>query len=160
MPEEENNLNRRNFMKITLGAVGTFIASAIGIPAIGYVASPTLKRDNSQNWISIGSVSKAEIGQPTLFKAKISRQTGWIVDEQEIAVYIFTENGRDFKALSNVCTHLGCRIRWVAEQEGFFCPCHNASFDKTGEVVSGPPPRALDQFEVKVENDQLYILGG
>lgn len=160
MPEENNNLNRRNFMKLSLGAIGTFIASVLGIPALGYVASPTLKVEETQNWIQIGSASKVEIGLPTLFKAKITRQTGWIVDQQEISVYILTNNGRDFIALSNVCTHLGCRVRWVGEQGGFFCPCHNAQFDITGEVLSGPPPRPLDRYEVKVENDHLFILGG
>jgi menaquinol-cytochrome c reductase iron-sulfur subunit len=160
MPEEENNLNRRNFMKLTLGAIVTFIASAIGIPALGYVASPSLKVKDTQNWIGLGPVSKVELGQPTLFKAKIARQTGWIVDEQEISVYILTSNGRDYIAISNICTHLGCRVRWVAEQEGFFCPCHNAEFDKTGAVLNGPPPRPLDQYEVKVENNQIFILGG
>jgi Rieske Fe-S protein len=51
-------------------------------------------------------------------------------------------------------------VRWVSDQEKFFCPCHNAIFDKDGTVISGPPPAPLDQFQVKVENDQLYILGG
>jgi Rieske Fe-S protein len=27
-------------------------------------------------------------------------------------------------------------------------------------VVSGPPPRPLDRYETKVEDDQLYILLG
>jgi len=160
MPEADSPFNRRSFMKITLGAITTFIASAIGIPAVGYVASPTLKDESAQKWIRIGAVSKIEIGQPTLFKAKIARQTGWIMDEQEISVYVLTSNGRDFVALSNVCTHLGCRVRWVAEQDGFFCPCHNAQFDRSGGVISGPPPRPLDKYEVKIEDDQLYILGG
>jgi Rieske Fe-S protein len=48
----------------------------------------------------------------------------------------------------------------VSGQEEFFCPCHNGVFDKDGNVVSGPPPRPLDRFEVKVEDDQLFILGG
>ena len=37
---------------------------------------------------------------------------------------------------------------------------HNAVFGKDGEVVSGPPPRPLDRYDVKIENDQIFILGG
>ena len=73
---------------------------------------------------------------------------------------MLTDNGRDFLAMSNICTHLGCRVRWIADQEQFFCPCHNGVFDKDGTVVSGPPPRPLDRYEVKVEGETVYILGG
>jgi Rieske Fe-S protein len=62
--------------------------------------------------------------------------------------------------MSNVCTHLGCRVRWSADRKQFFCPCHNGVFDQNGTVVSGPPPKPLNRYEVKVENDQLSIRGG
>jgi Rieske Fe-S protein len=101
-----------------------------------------------------------ELGTPTLFKTKVERQTGWITDEDELTVYLLTEDGRDFVAMSNICTHLGCRVRWIDDQGQFFCPCHNAIFSKDGSVIEGPPPRALDRFEVKVEDEAIYILGG
>ena len=31
---------------------------------------------------------------------------------------------------------------------------------KDGSVSEGPPPRPLDRYEVKVEEDTIYILGG
>ncbi|HSR47182.1 MAG TPA: ubiquinol-cytochrome c reductase iron-sulfur subunit, partial [Anaerolineales bacterium] len=68
--------------------------------------------------------------------------------------------GRNYIAMSNICTHLGCRVRWIDDRSEFFCPCHNAIFDKSGEVVAGPPPRPLDQYPVKVENDTLFIQVG
>ncbi|HLO34005.1 MAG TPA: ubiquinol-cytochrome c reductase iron-sulfur subunit, partial [Anaerolineales bacterium] len=73
--------------------------------------------------------------------------------------YVLTQDGRDFIAMSNVCTHLGCRVRWIAEKNNFICPCHNGVFDKEGKVLAGPPPRPLNRYQVKVENDQLFILG-
>jgi menaquinol-cytochrome c reductase iron-sulfur subunit len=156
---DKEPVDRRNFLGIATFAIGGFITVGLGVPAVMYVVGPSLKQETSQQWIRLGSASKVEIGVPTLFKATVSQQTGWIVNEQEISVYIYTEDGRDFVALSNICTHLGCRVRWVAEQSQFFCPCHNGIFDKAGNVVSGPPPRPLDHFQIKVENNQLYILG-
>ncbi|MBE3117452.1 MAG: Rieske (2Fe-2S) protein [Candidatus Atribacteria bacterium] len=147
-------------MKLTIGAIGGLIGLGFGIPAIAYVVGPALAQGQTQEWIQLGAISKVELGKPTLFKAKITRQTGWIVNEQELSVYVLTENGRDYIAMSNICTHLGCRIRWITDQDKFFCPCHNGVFDKQGNVVSGPPPRPLDRYETKVENDQLFILGG
>lgn len=147
-------------MGIATGAIGGFITAAIAFPAIAYILAPALKRDEAEEWIRLGSASKVELRTPTLFKATIERQTGWIVNETELTFYVLTDNGRDYVAMSNTCTHLGCRVRWIEDQQQFFCPCHNAAFDKEGEVLSGPPPRPLDRYTVKVEDDQLYVLGG
>lgn len=153
-------VSRKNFLSVATWGIGGIIGVGMAIPSVIFIVGPALKSSETQSWISLGSVAKVEIGTPTLFKSKIEIKTGWIVDEKEISVYVLTDNGRDFIALSNVCTHLGCRVRWISDQNQFFCPCHNAVFDKNGNVVSGPPPRPLDRFEIKVENDQLFIQGG
>jgi Rieske Fe-S protein len=158
--EEKDQLGRRNFLAIAIGAIGAVIGVVIAIPAVAYVIGPALKRKTSENWVRLGPTSKVELGTPSLFKTIVERQTGWILTEEEISVYVLTENGRDYIALSNICTHLGCRVRWITDQGQYFCPCHNAAFDKIGQVVSGPPPRPLDRYETKVEDDQLYILLG
>lgn len=159
MPPKKK-LSRQDFLKLGIAAVGATIGAGIGLPAVGYVVGPALKKTAEQNWIQLGAVSKIPLGEPTLFKFKVKIQTGWIVDEQEISVYILTDDGREFAAISNICTHLGCRVRWIAESEEFFCPCHNGIFDKEGNVLAGPPPRPLDRFQIKVEDGQLFILGG
>ncbi|TET36050.1 MAG: ubiquinol-cytochrome c reductase iron-sulfur subunit [Anaerolineales bacterium] len=158
--DDKQQLKRRDFMSIATWAIGILIGAGMGLPAIAYIIGPALREDEAFGWIRLGSISKVELGIPTLFKAKIERQTGWIVNEEEITVYVLTENGRDFIAMSNICTHLGCRVRWIKDQDQFFCPCHNGVFNKAGGVVAGPVPRPLDRFEVKVEDDQLFILGG
>jgi menaquinol-cytochrome c reductase iron-sulfur subunit len=94
-----------------------------------------------------------------LFKARLERQTGWIESEEELAAYVLTENGRDYVAMSNICTHLACRVRWIADRQQFFCPCHNGVYDKQGRVISGPPPRPLDRYEVRVEDGRLEVDG-
>jgi menaquinol-cytochrome c reductase iron-sulfur subunit len=157
---DNSRFDRRDFMSMTIIGIGGVIGLGIAIPAVGYVIGPATQPAAEQNWVRLGSTSKVEIGTPALFKATIERQTGWIVTEEELSVFVETDNGRDYIALSNICTHLGCRVRWISEQGEFFCPCHNAVFDKDGNVVSGPPPKPLDRYEVKVENDQLFILVG
>ncbi len=157
---DDPHINRRNFMSLATWAIGGLISLGMGVPAIAYIIGPALNRTKTQDWIRLGPVSKVELKTPTLFKFTVERKTGWIVNEEEISVYVLTDNGRDFIAMSNICTHLGCRVRWISDQEEFFCPCHNGVFDKQGKVVSGPPPRPLDRYEVKVENDQILVLGG
>jgi Rieske Fe-S protein len=131
----------------------------MAIPAIAYIIGPSLSK-TKENWIRLGSIDKVEPGTPTLFKAKIKRQSGWITSDEEISAYVFTEDGRTYVAMSNICTHLGCRVRWVADQEQFFCPCHVGIFDKEGNVVAGPPPRPLDRYQVQVIGDDIEILAG
>ncbi|MFN2159430.1 MAG: ubiquinol-cytochrome c reductase iron-sulfur subunit [Anaerolineales bacterium] len=154
---EQDNLDRHDFLAISTWAIGGFIALGLGIPAIAYVVGPAIKQDETQVWIKVGSSTKVELGIPTLFKVKVERKTGWIVDEDEISVYVLTENGRDYLVMSNVCTHLGCRVRYLADRDQFLCPCHNGVFDKEGNVVSGPPPKPLNRFMVKIEDGQIYI---
>lgn len=129
----------------------------MGIPSVAYILGPALSREKDQGWTRLGSVKKVELGTPTLFRVNITRNTGWLVEEEKIAVYILTDNGRDFIAMSNICTHLGCRVRWIGDKEIFLSPCHNGVFDREGRVISGPPPRPLDRYEVKIENNQLSI---
>lgn len=158
---EINAKNRRNFLKAAATvSIGGVLTLGIGLPGAIYVIKPALKKDEAGEWIRLGSTAKIQLGSPTLFSAKIETKTGWITNVEEILVYVYSENGRDYTAMSNVCTHLGCRVRWIEEQQKFFCPCHNGVFDRQGSVVSGPPPRALDRYEVKIEQDEVFIKAG
>jgi menaquinol-cytochrome c reductase iron-sulfur subunit len=155
----KNRLTRREFLEWVTKTNVTIIAVLYAIPAIAYIIGDSLRR-RVENWIPLGPVSKVELGTPTLFKARVTRTAGWVSSNDEFFIYVLTENGRDFIALSNICTHLGCRVRWIADREQFYCPCHVGIFDKEGNVISGPAPRPLDRYMVKVEREQISILIG
>ena len=154
---DKKSVDRRDFLGIATWIIGVLISAGMGIPSIAYIIGPSLQSNKTQSWTRLGPISKIELGKPTLFKVKIERQTGWIADSEELSVYVLTENGSDYIAMSNICTHLGCSARWVSDREQFYCPCHAGVFDREGYVVSGPPPRPLDRYEVKVEEGQLFI---
>ena len=153
---QEGKVGRRDFMKTVIVGISGVIGAAIGLPAIAFVVGPALTKV-ADTWIRLGTVNKVELGSPTLFKTVIETQTGWISAEEEFSAYVLTENGQDFIAMSNICTHLGCRVRWIPDKDGFYCPCHNGVFAKDGTVLSGPPPRPLDRFESKVEDGVLFV---
>lgn len=157
---DKKELSRRNFMQTAIWGIGGLIGLGFGVPAIAYVVGPSLKYQLTQTWMRLGPTSKVELGTPTLFTVTIQTQTGWITNSEEVSVYVLSTDGRTFIAMSNICTHLGCHIRWIAEQDHFFCPCHNGVFDKTGNVVSGPPPRPLTRYDVKVDNGELFVQVG
>ena len=157
--DKDKKMSRRDFMKISIASISGFIGAVIGLPAIAYVVGPALQQGVA-TWIRLGPVSKVEVNNPTLFKTTLEVPTGWIKTQEEISAYVLTENGRDFVAISNICTHLGCRVRWIAADGKYHCPCHNGLFSKDGTVLAGPPPRPLDRFETKVEDGILYIKRG
>ena len=67
----------------------------------------------------------------------------------------------DFIALSSTCPHLGCQVGWEPQNNRYFCPCHNGTFDASGTATGGPPGDAgqsLPRYGLTVEKGLLYIL--
>jgi cytochrome b6-f complex iron-sulfur subunit len=62
-----------------------------------------------------------------------------------------------FLALSLICSHLGCSVMWDKTKNQFICPCHSSAFDKQGNVINSPAPRALDYFPVIIEKGKVKI---
>jgi len=156
---ETPQVDRRNFFQIAISAIGGIIATGYAIPAIGYVISPALEEETA-GWIQLGSVGNIPLNTPVLFKTKVTQKTGWVTGYKEFAVYVTTDDGENYKAISNVCTHLGCHVRWDEDQEAYICPCHDAAFDINGQVLHGPPPRPLDEMNIRIEDGNIFMLGG
>lgn len=63
----------------------------------------------------------------------------------------------EVKAFSAICTHLGCIVDWDERKRVIICPCHAGLFDFHGRVVSGPPPRPLPDYAVKVIDGKIFV---
>ena len=60
-------------------------------------------------------------------------------------------------ALSAVCTHLGCLVKWDADQQRILCPCHDAAFTLQGEVLGGPAPEPLPRVPIGVVDGMIRL---
>lgn len=85
----------------------------------------------------------------------------------DIKTYIFREKNT-FYAISAVCTHLGCTVKYVGLSKPkivkiggkevevkweFHCPCHGSKFYGDGTNYAGPAPRPLDWVKVEISKE-------
>jgi Rieske Fe-S protein len=63
----------------------------------------------------------------------------------------------EWRAFSAVCTHLNCTVQFQEETHQIWCACHNGLFDLNGQVVGGPPPRPLEEFNVNIREDEVVV---
>jgi menaquinol-cytochrome c reductase iron-sulfur subunit len=150
-------VGRRRFLAGIIGVVAGAVATIVGLPAIGYVVSPGVKKQGSGEWITLGPLSSLTLGIPSGFPYSRTITDGWVQSTQSGTAYALTVDGQTCSVFSDVCTHLSCRVSFKPDTLTFVCPCHDAIFSATGAVVSGPPPRPLDQFESRIEGGQIQI---
>lgn len=63
----------------------------------------------------------------------------------------------EWKAFSAVCTHLNCTVQYQDTTHQIWCACHNGTYDLSGRVVAGPPPKGLEEYVVRVRGDEVVI---
>jgi cytochrome b6-f complex iron-sulfur subunit len=64
----------------------------------------------------------------------------------------------EVRALSQKCTHLGCRVTFCESSGEFECPCHGSVFNRAGELRAGPAPRGMDAHPTEVGEDGLLYV--
>lgn len=80
-----------------------------------------------------------------------------ITDLQGRDLILVRMGEREVKAMSTVCTHLGCTVYWEQANQEFYCPCHAGRFDKDGNVIAGPPPAPLETYNTEIEGGNVFI---
>ena len=73
--------------------------------------------------------------------------------------FVVRTNGR-VRAVSGICTHQSCRLAFEAATRRLNCPCHNAAFALTGEVVTHQlkiAPAALPHLAVREVDGAVQV---
>jgi menaquinol-cytochrome c reductase iron-sulfur subunit len=148
--------NRRTFlMRLTAAVTG---AGAL-------VASWPLVRSLIPN-VLYEPPRRFSVGDPNRFQEGVT-----FLDEQRIFLF---RNGNTYHAISGICTHLGCTVKFAPYSQQkeetargvsfnslgeFHCPCHGSKFRGEGTNYEGPAPGPLKWFRLELSsaNGELLI---
>ena len=61
---------------------------------------------------------------------------------------VYHDEDGDVHAVSAVCPHMKCLVKWNDAERTWDCPCHGSRFDYDGEVISGPAVEDLPKKEL------------
>ena len=137
-------MSRRAFLHALLKSGVVALFGATLYPVIRYLSPP------KGSEASVSSVVAAKVGELAANTAKIFRFGN------RPGILINTPQG-DLKAFSAVCTHLNCTVQYEDNASVIWCACHNGKYDLSGQVISGPPPRPLDAYQVNVRGDEIVV---
>ncbi|MDQ7052858.1 MAG: bifunctional 3-phenylpropionate/cinnamic acid dioxygenase ferredoxin subunit [candidate division KSB1 bacterium] len=82
-----------------------------------------------------------------------------VVEVQDKKIAIFHVDGR-FYAIDDTCSHEDASLAaGTVEGTEVMCPLHGARFDlRTGKNLSLPAVFPVQSYELKIENDAIFIL--
>ena len=145
--DEEAQVTRREFCNF-LGLT----SAALFIGAGGFAAKAALDARKSESFVA-ASIDGAEALAPNSSMNFNYPAAG------DSAILVRTSDGT-YHAYGQKCTHLSCPVYYSRDHQRLECPCHEGAFDvASGNVLYGPPPRALDAIEIQVRGGQVWAIG-
>jgi len=135
-------VGRRKFLGLCLGGAAASAVAAVTYPLYRYLAPRPAGSSAGKVVIPLKDVPEGG--------AKFFEYAG-------ASAVLIKKQGGDLVALSAVCTHLGCIVRWEQDKQTFLCPCHAGRYTADGAVISGPPPRPLAQLPFSVTDGIITV---
>ena len=145
--DEEAQVTRREFCNF-LGLT----SAALFLGAGGFAAKAAIDARKSETFTSIGIDGAASLAPNSSLNFNYPTAG-------DSAILVRTADGA-YHAYGQKCTHLSCPVYYSRDHQRLECPCHEGAFDaSTGNVLYGPPPRALDTVELEVRDGQVFAVG-
>ena len=137
-------MKRRTFLDLLLAASGTALAAFVLYPIARYLVPPKAPEAATRRVVA----AKRDEVPPGGFKIfPFGGEPGILIRGKDGA----------YRALSAVCTHLGCTVQLRPDGQSIWCACHNGLYDLEGRNVSGPPPRPLESYVVHVIGGDVVV---
>jgi len=154
--EQIDSGNRRNFFVRAIQGLGALIAGGLGVPALGYLFTPARTKAGGE-WLEVAQLSQLSPRVPEEVVFRRNRVDGWKVTSEKSTAWVVKLSENEVVAYSPQCTHLGCAYSYDEKKGEFLCPCHTSNFSIEGKVLTGPAPRPLDRYAVRVESGKILL---
>ncbi len=146
---------RRTFYRKLIHLLTSLTGAGLALPALAYLFLPA-RSGTASRWTEAGSLTRVPENRPTELIFQKKRVDGWKTAYQRSSAWV-VRSGAELTAFAPQCTHLGCAYHWSEQRREFVCPCHDSRFSLDGRVISGPAPRPLDRYEVRIEGDRIWL---
>jgi nitrite reductase/ring-hydroxylating ferredoxin subunit len=133
-PSEEGaarwRLSRRQLLQAGFGAAAGMAAGVIGISLVGEAQRRSMAGDDEPLvsgegfWTEVARLAEVPPGSAVRFTT--AAFDGFVVNDAGAV-----------RALSSVCTHMGCTLHFRPDWQDLRCPCHGASFGLDGRLANG-----------------------
>ncbi len=127
-PIQRIRLSRRDLLRVGLGAAAGLAAGAVGLSILRPATRPLVDSYGSLvangEWVAVATLADLPEGAAVRFST--AAFDGYVVN-----------NAGTIRALSSVCTHMGCTLAYRPRWKDLRCPCHGASFDLSGHLANG-----------------------
>jgi cytochrome b6-f complex iron-sulfur subunit len=129
IPTRRIRLTRRDLLRAGVGAAAGLAAGAVGISLLRPPDRTPLVgggRDLVRNgeWVAVATL--ADLPKNAAVRFSTAAFDGFVVNDRGT-----------IRALSSVCTHMGCTLEYRPDWWDLRCPCHGASFDLSGQLANG-----------------------
>jgi menaquinol-cytochrome c reductase iron-sulfur subunit len=151
--------SRRGFLMTLALGLNAVAAALVGVPVIGFLLAPVRKL-GAQAWVDLGAVDDFPAGETRLATYRNPFTVPWDGETANVACWVRRLGAEQFQVFAINCAHLGCPVRWFPESGLFMCPCHGGVYYADGSRASGPPPRGLYRYALKVDRGRLLVRAG
>jgi menaquinol-cytochrome c reductase iron-sulfur subunit len=147
--------SRRRFLSRLSVLLGSIAGAIVAIPSVAFLLG---LRKVPSVWRTVGKLDDFQIGNTVKVAFLDPSPLPWAGVTARTAAWLRRTSEQEFIAFSVDCTHLGCPVRWLPDANLFMCPCHGGVYYANGAVASGPPPKPLPTYPVRVKGGMVQIL--
>ena len=154
-PDQQAPTRRTFYLEVIYG-LWTLIGATLAALAGAYLFFPPRAKKQGE-WFDAGDIAKLPLNTPQEVTFTRTRADGWKIISEKATAWVVKHSDNQVVAFAPQCTHLGCAYHWDESNHDFLCPCHTSTFSIDGNVLSGPAPRPLDRYAVKIDGSKLEI---
>ena len=148
---DRKHVTRRGILRTAAVAAGALVAGGAADRLQQATVAPLTPQalvPDAGSWRPVAAASVLPMGQALRFST-------------EEVHGILVNHGGEVRALSGVCTHLGCMLTINAEAQRLDCPCHDLAFSWTGSVLYyrlQNRPASLPEIPSRVRQGMIEVL--